>query len=53
MEEDRPRRSAASQDGERSGESGAGAKAKRPPEYQRSRAGTMRSVVESEASSRA
>ena len=29
MEEDRPRRSAASQDGERRGESGAGAKAKR------------------------
>ena len=45
MEKDRPRRSAASQDGERSGESGAGAKAKRPPECQRSRAGTMRSVV--------
>ena len=51
MEEDRPRRSAVSQDGERSGESGAGAKAKRRPEYQRSRDSTMRSVVKSVASS--
>ena len=42
MEGDRPRRSAASQDGERSGESGAGARAQRRRE---------RSVVESEASS--
>ena len=41
MEEDRPRRSAVSQDGERSGESGAGAKAKRRPEYQRSRDSTI------------
>ena len=32
MEEDRPRRSSASQDGERSGESGAGARAKRRQE---------------------
>ena len=43
MEEDRPRRSAASQDGERRGESGAGARAKRPPEYQRSRDSTFSS----------
>ena len=44
MEEDRPRRSAASQDGERKRsvvESEASSKAQRRPEYQRSRDSTI------------